>query len=69
MPDPRPDPRGPLRTVTEIMPGNCDGNSILLDCGHDEVWAPHIRMPRIGTEIHCFHCGRVALAKWKAATV
>ena len=60
----RPDPRGPLRIVTETTPGNCDGNDILFDCGHSETFAPHFPMPRIGSSAHCYDCGRIALAAW-----
>lgn len=48
------DPRGPLRTITEIVE---DGDSyiITLDCGHERL-RKMVFSYRVGEQQHCLPC-------------
>ncbi len=63
---PRPDPRGPLVSVTEVLPGQCDGNYYVLMCGHSTGSPPHFAMNKVGGLMRCYDCGKEDLAKWEA---
>ncbi len=52
------DPRGPLRTIVEYIPGEFDHPLyIKLDCGHEPNFASHFSY-RIGEKHRCFKCGQ-----------
>lgn len=60
----RPDPRGPLVSVTEVHPGQCDGNFYVLMCGHVAATPARI-MNNVGDLMRCYSCGRTDLKNWE----